>query len=184
MSNESIEEKYKKLKEAYLNLDEQHKLEMALKQSVIEENIQLKEKIKKLMTEIDELKENKSESKSTILKKQNEKNFKIEEKAEKEIEFISLKQELDSIEKTLNEEEKIFKNIQTQRNNAQEIRLKLEEQKPVEANYYTNYNKLDPTLNNFITVENNIRDVNKFFITINQTIKKKLKLMKEKLLII
>ena len=36
MSNESIEEKYKKLKESYLNLDEQHKLEMALKQSVIE----------------------------------------------------------------------------------------------------------------------------------------------------
>ena len=134
------------------------------------------------MNKITQLKENKSESKSTILKKQNEKMLKLEEeKAEKEIEFISLKQELDSIEKTLNEEEKIFKNIQTQRNNAQEIRLKLEEQKPVEANYYTNYNKLDPTLNNFITVENNIRDVNKFFITINQTIKKNIETYERKI---
>ena len=182
MSNESIEAKYKKLKEAYLNLVEQLKLETALKQSAIEENTELKEKIKKLMNEITELKGNKSESKSTILKQKNEKILKLQrEKAELEIEFISLKQKLDSIEKTLNEEEKTFKNIQTLRINAQEIKLKWDEQKPVEANFYSNYNKLDPTLNKFITVEKNIRHVNKLFITINQEIKKNIETYERKI---
>ena len=164
MSNESIEEKFKKLKASFYNLKEKYNIEIALKQSIEEENIKLKEKVKKLMQEIAQLKGVEFMTESTILRKKTEKMLKLEEeKAGKEIEFISLKQKIDSIEKSVNEQEKIFQNIQTLRNHIQDIRLKLEEQKPVEVNYYTKYNNLEPTLNNFVTVEKNITDVNNIF---------------------
>ena len=173
MSNESIEEKYKKLQASFYGLKEKYNIEIALKQSIEEENIKLKEKVKKLMQEIAQLKGVEFMTESTILRKKTEKMLKLEEeKAGKEIEFISLKQKIDSIEKSVNEQEKIFQNIQTLRNHIQDIRLKLEEQKPVEVNYYTKYNNLEPTLNNFVTVEKNITDVNNIFTSINQEIKK------------
>ena len=188
---QTMEEQFKKLKNAYIKLKNNFQIQQGIKQSLEDENKNLKSKIeelekknKELKKELANLKGEEQISESQVLRKENEKIEQLEiKKAEIESKFLLLRDiDFDSSEKKFSGQKELFDKIKLIRNSVEDTLSILQEQRQVDVAFFQNCKNLDQTIENIKKVDQDIIKLGDLFSKLNQGIKKNIEICQRKII--
>jgi len=188
---QTMEEQFKKLKNAYIKLKNNFQIQQGIKQSLEDENKNLKSKIeelekknKELKKELANLKGEEQISESQVLRKENEKIEQLEtKKAEIEYKFLILRDvDFDSSEKKFSGQKELFDKIKLIRNSVEDTLSILQEQRQVDVAFFQNCKNLDQTIENIKKVDQDIIKLGDLFSKLNQGIKKNIEICQRKII--